>query len=185
MPTSSTPISNISGAFELQSEAFHDHRGTFLNAFRSAESEFLRSWSGSRSIAQVNICRTISAGVIRGLHYQPLTYGDAKLIRCIRGMVWDVVADVRPTSPTYKNWYALELTPDNGKALIIPEGCAHGYQSIAPNSEVLYLHSGDWYPEFETGVRYDDESLSVKWPLPVADLSEKDKNLPFLTDKKL
>ena len=139
------------------------------------------SW-GDRGIAQVNLSRTEAVGTIRGLHLQAEPHSEAKLVRCLRGRVWDVAVDLRTDSTTYGQSHALELSPDQGNALLIPEGCAHGFQVLEPGSELLYLHSGAWVPEAETGVRWDDPQLAIAWPLPVAGLSDRDRNLPLLAD---
>jgi len=169
----------INGVFELHAQPFADHRGAFLNAFRAQELAFMGSW-GDRGIAQVNLSRTEAVGTIRGLHLQADPFSEAKLVRCLRGRVWDVAVDLRRDSPTYRHWHAVELCPAQGNALLIPEGCAHGFQVLEPGSELLYLHSGAWEPQAETGVRWDDPQLAVAWPLPVTDLSDRDRNLPFL-----
>ena len=176
----STPIN---GVFELLAESFADHRGAFLNAFRGQELAFMGSW-GDRGIAQVNLSRTKALGTIRGLHLQAEPHGEAKLVRCLRGRVWDVAVDLRQHSATYGHWHALELSPDQGNALLIPEGCAHGFQVLEPGSELLYLHSGAWEPEAETGVRWDDPQLAIAWPLPAGELSERDRGLPLLANSK-
>ena len=175
----STPIN---GVFELHVEPFVDHRGAFLNAFRSQELAFAGSW-GDRGINQVNISRTEGVGTIRGLHFQSEPDSEAKLVRCLNGRVWDVAVDLRKNSLTYGYWHAIELSPQQGNALLIPEGCAHGFQVLEPSSELLYLHSGTWKQEAETGVRWDDPQLAVGWPLPVMDLSDRDRNLPSLVDR--
>ncbi|MFN9644513.1 MAG: dTDP-4-dehydrorhamnose 3,5-epimerase family protein [Cyanobacteriota bacterium] len=169
----------IPGVFELRGRPFEDHRGAFLNAFRSQEECWQRSW-GDRGIAQVNLSRTEEVGTIRGLHRQAEPYSEAKLVRCLRGMVWDVAVDLRPNSATYGQWHAVELSPQAGNALLIPEGCAHGFQVLEAASELLYLHSGAWVPEAETGVRFNDPQLEIPWPLPPLGLSERDLSLPML-----
>jgi dTDP-4-dehydrorhamnose 3,5-epimerase len=171
----------ITGVFELLVQPFSDHRGAFLNAFRAQELAFMGSW-GDRGIAQVNLSRTEAVGTIRGLHLQAEPHSEAKLVRCLRGRVWDVAVDLRRDSPSYGQWHAVELSPDQGNALLIPEGCAHGFQVLEPASELLYLHSGAWVPEAETGVRWDDPQLAILWPLPAADLSDRDRSLPRLSD---
>jgi dTDP-4-dehydrorhamnose 3,5-epimerase len=169
----------INGVFEVLAQPFADHRGAFLNAFRAQELAFMRSW-GDRGIAQVNLSRTEAVGTIRGLHLQADHFSEAKLVRCLRGRVWDVAVDLRKDSDTRGQWHAVELSPDQGNALLIPEDCGHGFQVLEPGSELLYLHSGAWEPEAETGVRWDDPQLAIAWPLPVIDLSDRDRNLPFL-----
>ena len=107
-------------------------------------------------------------------------HSEAKLVRCLHGRVWDLAIDLRPSSPTHGQWHAVDLSPGAANALLIPEGCAHGYQVLEPGSELLYLHSGVWMPEAETGVRFDDPQLSIPWPLPPLGLSERDLALPLL-----
>ena len=169
----------IDGFFELRSVPFTDERGMFLNAFRGSDCPFARTW-GNRPIYQVNISRSNSVGTVRGIHLQSMPHSEAKLIRCIRGRVWDVVVDLRPYSVTFAHWHAVELSSGAANALIIPEGCAHGFQVLEAFSELLYIHSGVWVPEAETGVRFDDPQLAIPWPLPPHGLSVRDLALPFL-----
>lgn len=171
----------LNGVFELHALPFADHRGAFLNAFRAQEPAFMGSW-GDRGIAQVNFSRTEAVGTIRGLHLQAEPHSEAKLVRCLRGRVWDLAVDLRTDSTTYGQWHALELSLDQGNALLIPEGCAHGFQVLEPGSELLYLHSGAWVPEAETGLRWDDPTLAIAWPLPSPSLSDRDLNLPLFVD---
>ena len=110
----------INGVFELHAQSFADHRGAFLNAFRAREQAFMDSW-GDRAIAQVNISRTETVGTIRGLHFQEKPHSEAKIVRCLRGRVWDLAVDLRTDSTTYGVWHALELSPDQGNAMLIPE----------------------------------------------------------------
>jgi len=169
----------INGVFELVGQPFVDARGAFLNAFRAQEEAFMRSW-GDRGIAQVNLSRSEAIGTIRGLHLQAPPHSEAKLVRCLKGRVWDVAVDLRRDSATYCQWQAIELSSDQANALLVPEGCAHGFQVLEPGSELLYLHSGAWVPEAETGVRWDDPQLAIAWPLSPTELSKRDCALPLL-----
>jgi len=178
MPTEARPTP-IAGVLELVGQPFADHRGAFLNAYRIQEPAFADTW-GDRPIAQVNLSRTEAVGTVRGLHLQAPPHSEAKLVRCLRGRVMDVAVDLRPGSATYGQWHAVELSPDAANALLIPEGCAHGFQVLDAGSEMLYLHSGAWVPEAETGVRFDDPRLAIPWPLPPIGLSERDLGLPLL-----
>ena len=171
--------SPILGVFEIISKPFVDDRGTFLNAFRGQDLIYQNTW-GSRDIAQINLSSNTHVGTVRGLHYQTSPHTEAKLVRCTKGCVWDVAVDLRRESPTFKQWYGLELSAELGNALMIPEGCAHGYQVIESNSELLYLHSGSWVPEAERGVRWNDPTIAIKWPLPVTVISDRDSSLPNL-----
>ena len=174
-------ITSISGVFELFNQPFVDSRGSFLNAFRLQDDAFSTSW-GDRPIAQVNVSRNEISGTIRGLHLQAYPYSEAKLVRCIKGRVWDLAVDLRRGSSSFCKWHAVELTPKLGNALLVPEGCAHGFQVLEPGSELLYLHSGSWVPQSETGVRWDDPQLGIPWPLGASELSERDRCLPFLSE---
>ena len=177
MPTEAHPT-QIHGVLELVGQPFSDHRGAFLNGFRAQEPAFAQAW-GARSVAQVNLSRTEVVATVRGLHLQAPPHGEAKLVRCLRGRVWDVAVDLRPGSPSWGQWHAVELSPAAANALLIPEGCAHGFQVLEPGSELLYLHSGTWVPESETGVRFDDPQLAINWPLLPLGLSERDLALPL------
>ncbi len=171
----STPIA---GVLELVCQPFSDHRGDFLNAYRAHDRVFAKAW-GARSVVQVNLSRTNDVGTLRGLHLQAPPFSEAKLVHCLRGRVWDVAVDLRPGSTTFGMWHAVELFPGAANALLIPEGCAHGFQVLEPSSELLYLHSGAWVPQAETGVRFDDSHLAISWPLPPQGLSERDLALPL------
>ena len=171
----------IQGVFELLSHPFMDSRGAFLNAFRAQEEAFIGSWS-DRGIAQVNLSSSQLVGTIRGLHMQAPPHCEAKLVRCIKGRVWDVAVDLRAKSSTYGQWHAVELTPESANALLVPEGCAHGFQVLDPGSDLLYLHSGPWVPGVDKGVRWDDPQLGICWPLPPTELSDRDRSLPLLSE---
>ena len=169
----------LEGVWELRSQRFEDHRGAFLNAFRFQEPVFRQVW-GDRPIAQVNLSCTNVVGTVRGLHLQAAPHAEAKLVRALRGRVWDVAVDLRESSSTFGCWHAVELSPEQGNALLIPEGCAHGFQVLDASSELLYLHSGVWMPEAEVGIRWDDAKLAIDWPNPVTALSERAQFLPCL-----
>lgn len=172
-------LTPIDGVCEIVSHPARDLRGSFLNAYPAEDSAFVNLW-GSRRIAQVNLSQTQLVGTVRGLHLQAAPYSEAKLVRCIRGRIWDVAVDLRPSSPMWGQWFATELSPDMSNALFIPEGCAHGFQVLEPGSEILYLHSETWKPEAETGIRFDDPELAISWPLSPQGLSERDLALPLL-----
>ncbi|MCP9775687.1 dTDP-4-dehydrorhamnose 3,5-epimerase family protein [Cyanobium sp. WAJ14-Wanaka] len=178
MATESRPTP-IAGVIELVGQPFADQRGAFLNAFRAQEPVFAEAW-GDRATAQVNISRTEAVGSVRGLHLQANPHAEAKLVRCLRGRVWDVAVDLRPGSASFGQWHGVELSAAASNALLIAEGCAHGFQVLEASSELLYLHSGAWVPEAETGVRFDDAQLAISWPLPPQGMSERDLQLPTL-----
>lgn len=167
----------IAGAFLLETESFADARGSFTRLFCENE---LADILKNRRIVQINHSRTEVSGAIRGLHYQRPPYAEMKFIRCLRGKVWDVVVDLRKNSPTFLRWHAEELSVGNAKIMVIPEGCAHGFQVIESHSELLYLHTAPYTPDSEGGVRYDDPMLGIIWPLPPTDLSQRDRSHPLL-----
>ena len=154
-----------------------DHRGAFARLFCMHELEDI---IGARRLVQINHSRTATVGAVRGLHFQRPPHAEMKLVRCLKGRVFDVAADLRMGSPTFLEWHAEELTPENARMLVIPEGCAHGFQALEADSELLYLHTALYAPEAESGVRFDDARLGIRWPLPVVDLSQRDRHLPML-----
>jgi dTDP-4-dehydrorhamnose 3,5-epimerase len=149
---------------------------------------FMRTWcrdTFARAIGPVEFVQASQsynrrAGTVRGLHYQRAPYGEAKLVRCIRGAIYDVVADIRPGSPTYGHWLGRELSKANGEALFIPEGLAHGFQTLDDDSEVAYQISAEYRPEMAGGVRWNDRTLNIRWPIPVTVMSRRDMELPDL-----
>ena len=169
----------IPGLLELRSTPFLDARGSFLNAFRR---EQWLDWWGDRPVEQINVSRTERVGALRGLHTQLGPTPEAKMVRCLRGRVWDVAVDLRPGSPSWGQWQALELSPQAGNAWLIPEGCLHGFQVLEPGSELLYVHSAPYRPEDQLGVLWSDPDLALAWPLPPTDLSPRDQQLPLLAD---
>jgi dTDP-4-dehydrorhamnose 3,5-epimerase len=168
----------ISGVFTVDTTPFGDHRGAFARFFCQTE---LTAVIGSRTILQINHSRTGSTGAIRGLHFQHTPHAEMKLIRCLKGRVWDVAVDLRYNSPTFLQWHAEELSHENMRMMVIPEGCAHGFQVLEPDSELLYLHTAMYHKASEGAVRYNDRQLSIPWPLPLTDISERDQNHPLLT----
>jgi dTDP-4-dehydrorhamnose 3,5-epimerase len=161
----------------VQSLPHRDDRGAFIRIFCAQE---LESLLGHRQIAQINQSRTSSAGAVRGMHFQFPPHAEMKLVRCIRGRVWDVAVDLRAGSPTFLRWHAEELAQDDAQMLVIPEGFAHGFQVLEPESELLYLHTAFYHPPSEGGLRYDDPRLAIAWPLPPQDLSPRDLSHPLL-----
>lgn len=169
---------DIAGLYIAETEAVHDHRGSFMRYFCL---EDLEQALDGKAVVQVNYSSTTMAGAVRGLHYQQSPHAEMKLVRCLRGRVWDVAVDLRRNSPTFLQWHAEELTPENARMMIIPEGCAHGFQALAANSELLYLHTAAYAPQSEGGILHDDPALAITWPLAVADLSSRDRSHPPIT----
>ncbi len=178
-PTARTTA--IHGLLEIRSIPFDDPRGSFLNAFRR---EQFAPWWGERPVHQINLSRSDRVGALRGLHGQGGEAAEAKLVRCIRGRVFDVAVDVRSDSPTWGQWQALELSAAAANAWLIPEGCLHGFQVLEPGSELLYVHSAPYRPEEQRGVVWNDPGLAIPWPLAAIDLSPRDRQLPLLATLK-
>lgn len=167
----------IAGVWVIESTAFNDNRGAFSRLFCSRE---LQEIVGSRTIVQINHSKTRSIGAVRGLHYQNPPYLEMKIVRCLRGRVFDVAVDLRHGSPTFLKWTSVEMTPENQLALVVPEGCAHGFQVVEQDSELLYLHTAFYTPTAEAAVRFDDPQVGVIWPLVPTDLSSRDIGHPYL-----
>ena len=167
----------IAGAFSIDVELHGDVRGYFARAWCLDE---LRDKQIEASFVQANVGHTNQKGTVRGLHYQLPPHEEAKLIRCTQGSIFDVIVDLRPHSSTYGTCFGIELTAENKRSMWVPAGCAHGYQALADHTEVYYLVTSYYAPEAERGVRYDDPSLLIDWPIKVSDVSSKDRNWPDL-----
>jgi len=165
----------LKGVHVVESPTFADERGLFFRAFCDSE---LAPLLGERRIVQINLSRTKAVGAVRGLHFQRPPHAEMKLIRCLKGRVWDVAVDLRPASPTFLKWHAEELTPANARMMVIPEGCAHGFQVLEQESELLYLHTAPYVPESQGGLFCRDARLGIRWPIPVTGLSERDRRHP-------
>lgn len=148
-----------------------DQRGAFSRLYCVDE---LKAVIGDRRIVQINHSKTSTVGAVRGLHYQYPPHAEMKLVRCLKGRVWDVAVDLRLDSPTFLQWHAEELTPVNKRMMVIPEGFAHGFQVLDPETELLYLHTAFYAPDSECGLRHDDPRLAIKWPMSVTDISHRD-----------
>lgn len=162
----------------VQSVPHNDARGAFVRLFCERE---IQPLLGSRRIAQINLSKTYRRGALRGMHFQHSPHSEMKMVRCLRGRVWDVAVDLRLGSPTFLEWYAHELSPDIPQMMLIPEGFAHGFQTLESDSELLYLHTEFYHPQSEGGVRFDDPRLGINWPLPAQDVSPRDLSHPVLS----
>jgi dTDP-4-dehydrorhamnose 3,5-epimerase len=172
-----TPVP-IAGVFLVELEPITDERGSFARAF--CKREFADAGI-EFEVVQCNLARTTRPGVVRGLHYQRAPAGETKLVRCIAGAIFDVIVDVRPGSSTlHRSWW-VELDAAERRALLVPPGVAHGYQSLVGDTEVFYMTDQFYAPELETGVRYDDPALAIPWPLPALDLTQRDRWWPLLS----
>ena len=169
-----TPFADL---FVVETKSLVDDRGAFGRFFCVRELEPI---IGNRSIVQINHSRTTIVGTIRGMHFQHPPNAEMKLVRCLKGKVWDVAVDLRPTSQNYKRWYAQELSANNANMMVIPEGFAHGFQVLEAESELLYLHTAFYNKESESGLRHDDPSLAIHWPLKVTEVSSRDRSHAFI-----
>lgn len=157
-----------------------DGRGFLSRLFCSEE---LVEAGFSWPIAQINQTHTQKCGTVRGMHFQQPPHSEIKLVSCLRGAVWDVAVDIRFGSPTFLNWHAEELSAENRRALLIPEGFAHGLQTLSDDAELLYCHSAAYNAEFEDGLNPRDSTLHIDWPLEIIELSDRDANQPALTSQ--
>jgi dTDP-4-dehydrorhamnose 3,5-epimerase len=167
----------VAGAFLIEPEPLADARGWFARIW--CEHEFERHGIGHRP-TQANVGWNPKRGTLRGLHYQAAPALEAKLVRCTRGRVWDVVVDLRPGSATFARWHGEELTADNHRMLYIPPLCGHGYLTLEDDTELWYHASAPFDSALARGVRYDDPVLGIRWPEPVAVISDRDRQWPLL-----
>ncbi|MGB3519664.1 MAG: dTDP-4-dehydrorhamnose 3,5-epimerase [Elainellaceae cyanobacterium] len=170
----------LKGAYVIELEPRSDHRGFFARTFCQQEFE---AHGLNPAVAQCNLSFNAKKGTLRGLHYQRPPATEAKLIRCIRGAIYDVIVDMRPDSPTYLQHVGVELSADNHRAFYVPDLFAHGYQALEDGSEALYQVSEFYTPGVEGGLRYDDPVLGIEWPLPAVEVSEKDQSWSLLTSE--
>jgi dTDP-4-dehydrorhamnose 3,5-epimerase len=163
----------LAGAFVVELERIEDDRGFFARSFCEAE---FRAQGLNPAVTQCNVSWNRRKGTLRGLHFQSKPHEEAKLVRCTRGAVWDVLVDLRDNSPTRLRWHALDLSSDNRLGLYIPEGFAHGFQTLQDDSEVLYQMTESHHPECARGVPWNDPRLAIAWPLADPILSERDRS---------
>lgn len=161
------------GAYIIELQPFSDDRGWFARTF--CKNEF-REIGHDQEFVQFNHSVTLKKGTIRGLHFQVPPYSEIKLIRCIRGCVYDVIIDIRENSPTFLQYVAVELSEKNMLSIYIPQGFAHGFQTLEDNSQLIYHHTAYYTPGHEAGLRYNDPAIGINWPLPVSVITEKDLN---------
>jgi dTDP-4-dehydrorhamnose 3,5-epimerase len=167
---------HIIGAFVIELEKRGDERGFFARTFCCKEFE---AQGINIRVLQANIGFSRSRGTLRGLHYQVLPYAEAKLVRCTAGALYDVFLDLRPSSPTFKQWLGVELTDGNHSMLYVPEGCAHGYLTLTDNTEIYYMVTQFYTPDAERGVRWNDPAFKIEWPISKnLVISDKDKSWP-------
>ena len=164
----------LQDAYIIEPKKLEDERGFFARTW--CEREF-RDRGLNPNLVQCNISFNKTKGTLRGMHLQVAPCAEAKLVRCTKGAIYDVIVDLRPDSPSYKQWLGVELTPANHKALYVPEGFAHGFQTLADNTEVFYQMSQFYAPECARGYRWNDPSFGITWPEEISVISSKDRNL--------
>lgn len=167
----------LQGVLVLEIERMPDDRGFFARTWDRAD---LASRGLTADLDQVSIAYNEVAGTLRGLHFQAAPHGEAKTVRCTAGEIFDVAVDLRDGSPTRLKWVGVELSAANRRSLFVPEGCAHGYVTLADGAEVQYQISTPYYPDAARGYRWDDPTLAIEWPVPIQRISARDAALPFV-----
>jgi dTDP-4-dehydrorhamnose 3,5-epimerase len=167
----------LAGLYVVEIEPRNDDRGFFARSFCIEEFD---AHGLERKVAQCNISFNEKVGSLRGLHFQAEPHGEAKLVRCTHGAIYDVAVDIRPGSNTYLKWYAVELNSKNRRMMFIPQGFAHGFQTLMDETEVFYLMFESYYPERARGLRWDDPKVGIAWPLANPIISDKDRTYPLI-----
>ncbi len=168
----------LQGVFEIEPEQIADPRGFFARAFDQHEWE---AHGLNPAVAQCNIVFNTLKGTLRGMHYQARPFEEVKLVRCTSGAVYDVLLDLRPQSPTYTEWAAVELSAENRRMVYIPEGVAHGFQTLTDGAEVFFQMAQFYQPGAGLGVRWNDPAFAISWPLPVTVIADRDAAYPDFT----
>jgi dTDP-4-dehydrorhamnose 3,5-epimerase len=168
----------LKGGYIISPTPFEDERGFFARWF--CEKEF-GSHGLNTMFTQCNQSGTKGTGSIRGMHFQNTPHAEVKLVKCIAGKIFDVIIDIRKGSSTFLQWTGVELSAENKKALYIPRGFAHGFQTLSEYAEIIYMVSDPYNKEAEGGIRYNDERININWPSPVNKVSEKDQNIPLIS----
>ncbi len=169
----------LAGSFIVDLDLFSDDRGWFARTFCKKEFEEIghhKEW------VQLNHSFTDHAGSLRGMHFQLPPFTEIKMVRCIAGTAYDVIIDIRQGSPTFLKWVGIELSAANKRMLYIPEGFAHGFQTLTGNCELIYHHTSFYTPGSEGGIRYDDAKIGIEWKGPIVEISARDKQHPYLDD---
>jgi dTDP-4-dehydrorhamnose 3,5-epimerase len=163
----------LSGAYVIDLQCIKDERGFFARTW--CKEEFEKHGLNS-NLVQCNLSHNVKRGTLRGMHYQAAPHEEVKLVSCISGSIYDVIVDLRDKSPTFGQWQAFELSAQNHRMLYIPEGFAHGFQTLQDNTNVFYQMSEFYQPEYARGLRWDNPAFAIRWPIDVTMISEKDKN---------
>ena len=165
----------IDGAWEMSLVRHEDERGYFTRFWSAGE---MAARSLETALDQCSLASNRLAGTVRGMHYQTAPREETKVVRCVRGAMFDVLVDLRPGSPTFRAWCGRELTAENGRALYVPRGVAHGYQTLTDSTDVLYLITAEYDPSLARGVRWNDPAFGIQWPMSPTAISERDRTYP-------
>ena len=167
----------LAGAYLVEYEPRVDERGLFARVFCVQE---FADQGLETSFVQANISANVRAGIVRGLHFQRAPHAETKLVRCVKGAIYDVIVDMREASATYLRWFGAELSEHNGLAMYVPKSFAHGYQALSDGATAFYMVTANFAPQAEAGLRFDDSRLAIAWPREVVDVSDKDARWPLL-----
>jgi dTDP-4-dehydrorhamnose 3,5-epimerase len=167
----------LSGAYLITPSSRSDQRGWFM---RTYDKQLFAQIGHTADWVQMNHSSTHQTGAVRGMHFQHPPAAEIKLVRCVAGIVFDVIVDLRQGSLTFGQWFGAELSADNQQMLYIPQGFAHGFQTLTTDCQLIYCHSAYYTPDAEGAIRYNDPRIGITWPLPVTDLSERDATHPYL-----
>ena len=170
----------LEGLWVVQRKPVEDQRGFFCRFFCVEE---FQATGLNKTIAQINHTHTVKKGTVRGLHFQYPPHAEVKIVSCLRGEIYDVAVDIRNGSPTFLHWYGENLSAANQKSLLIPEGFAHGFQTLTEDCELIYLHSAPFHEHSEGAINIADQKIGIVWPIPITDISSRDLHHPFITDK--
>lgn len=169
----------LGGVYAIQRKLQEDARGFFSRFFCA---EDFGAMGMSKPIAQINHTLTLRKGTVRGMHFQFPPHAESKIVSCLRGIIFDVVLDIRHDSKTFLHWHGEELSRDNRRSMYIPEGFAHGFQALSDECELLYLHTAPYRRDAEGALNAVDPGLTIAWPLPITEMSERDKTHPFINN---
>jgi dTDP-4-dehydrorhamnose 3,5-epimerase len=170
---------SLADAVLIELRKFEDPRGFFARTF--CKETFGKAGLVDEFV-QTNHSHNVTKGTLRGMHFQKPPHGEVKLVRCVKGAIWDAIIDLRPESSSFGKWEGFELTEGNGRMLYVPVGFAHGFQTLQDDADVTYQVSYPYTPGVEGGVRHDDPAFGIDWPLPVSTISDKDAAWPLVTD---
>jgi len=167
----------LKGSYEITLTPHGDSRGWFARTYCKQEFEQI---GHSKEWVQLNHSFTSQKGTVRGMHFQMQPHAEIKMLRCVAGAVYDVIIDLRKHSPTFLKWFGTGLSAQNKKMLYIPEGFAHGFQTLADDTELIYHHTGFYTPSAEGGIMYNDKTINIEWPLAVTEISDRDSDHPLI-----